>query len=83
MYTFGFFNNRPYIVTGGTTVMFFIPQSTVTYCSLTLAGAYTHDRVRVVNEFRCYEAKIEESEKAGSAGSRTLPAFSLSSIFTS
>ena len=46
-------------------------------------------------KFRCYEAKIEESEKAGSGtalaaqarcpgfDSRRLPAFSLSSIFAS
>ena len=57
--------------------MFYIRQSVVTYYSLTLAGAYTHDRVRVVNEFRCYEAnsKIEESEKAGSRQESNLAGF--------
>ena len=29
------------------------------------------DVMRQINEFRCYEAKIEESEKATVAGSRT------------
>ena len=55
--------------------MFYIRQSIVTYCSLTVAGAYTHDRVRVVNEFRCYEAKIEECESAGSHWESNLAGF--------
>ena len=36
-----------------------------------------HDRVRVINEFRCYEAKIEESEKAGSRWESNLAGFPL------
>ena len=34
-----------------------------------------HDRVIVGNEFRCYEAKIEESEKLGSSRELNLAGF--------
>ena len=44
-------------------------ESTVRLTSMVLAQAHpnkTYGKFDIINEFRCYEAKIEESEKAGS-----------------